>query len=1316
MKKIFTILCLMALTLGAQAGVVTDRASAGSPMTFAEFQALAGTGKHFAIVGASDNTQFCYPNWFGFTANFAETLSADYLFDLEGSGPYTIKRVSDDKYVSGEGGQFAATTSYTFYLVNRTPADYASEFTSDMFISLDNAASGGNHYNLNPVNLGFRVGTGGYSAYVAYGPFYVVTVNCVEEGNESNVLKTEKIVVTDGTEYEYTPAEITGYDVVTGQNTSVTVNSADATLNVAYKPAAIAYNVVLVDMPEGTTVSIGGTVVNNGDTYNAEGTLPDVSVSYPAILSHEKFFTTIEGTTITISRGTLFSIAASTGTFYSGNTKQDITSNNKFVNKWISTATSPSLTLSCRANNIIINSTYLTDTKFNLHVDPANYSLTPQAGYEVKSYSITGYAGNGSSSINGEVVGTNAENATTVTGTTLPIVIAGTANPWMYITEFKVLVQAVPSARVTYVIKENGETIYTSDPVVTKVGETITELPAELQQTLFYDYTLSPASVEVTEDMTIEVTATRKDSAPFKFTADATSPVWYGLTLSATPNYVTYTEGGAQNVTLPTTNADNETTHWAFIGNPHAGFTIVNEAAGTSLVLGSAATTGSASDGGNVYATLAAAGSQTNELWTVHASTAISNGFFLQNTEGHRLNKRNGTANVSYWTGGSDAGSTFVATKVPGLDELIPEAETLLSELTAGANDVQIGYPTADALSTFSSAINDAKDILNNGGDEATAIAALKAAMKAVKAIENINYTPRTDVYYTITSGRGSMVYDASHSSQTDSKYGNEFLWYSTNLDKTNANHQWGFIEVEGKYYMYNVGKKQFANVTQGGSYQGGNGDKHTWMFSNSPSSVTLDAGEGNWVAAPNVRVRATSEVTGKQYAMSISTSYVGPVIAYDAVNDGGIPMTFAIATTEQDSEVTTAIEALLNDPTPYKEALQEAINEANTFLTNLANYPIGEGLNQYTMTGDTDALSSAVAAGGTELEKADATKESLQAAIQAINDAKESISLSLNMPKANTFLRIKSAATEKYISSTVDGSQSGKYATYYLGVENADNTAIWFYDGTHLLNYATGLYTNNCSAADLGATGTEFAFSEAPGVLGKYNIKPGSQNYWYAGNPTIDNYSDNTHANTRFTLEYVDELPVTMNDGLDGKYYATFSAPVAISSITGATAHKVKVENEKAKYSETGVEGIPAGTGVLLINETGDNAMLTIGDFTDAIDTDLRPITAAVSSHEGLFFGLSTENKLGFFKLMEGGETAAPTTGGFKAYLDGAVTPTGAKGVELVADNEATGVEAIDHSEFAIDNAPVYNLQGQRVNKAQKGVFIQNGKKVVVR
>ncbi len=383
--------------------------------------------------------------------------------------------------------------------------------------------------------------------------------------------------------------------------------------------------------------------------------------------------------------------------------------------------------------------------------------------------------------------------------------------------------------------------------------------------------------------------------------------------------------------------------------------------------------------------------------------------------------------------------------------------------------------------------------------------------------------------------------------------------------------------------------------------------------------------------------------------------------------------------------------------------------------MTNLENYPIGDGLNQYTMTGDTDALSSAVTAGGSELENADATKESLQAAIQAINDAKEAISLSLNMPHGK-FIRIKAVSTGTYVGTAAIGQNTPHGA-------EADAAIFYVTEEGNLINYQVGNYMNNANHMPMLAAGaTEpgvFTFGESNydnKTLGAYRIHDGSSAViaWTSG--YMDRWGAGNHELCEFNLEEVPELPVTMNDGLDGKYYATFSAPVAISSITGATAHKVKVENEKAKYSETGVEGIPAGTGVLLINETGEKATLTIGDCTETIDTDLQHIFAAETSHEGLFFGLSTEDKLGFFKLMEEGGETAPTTGGFKAYLDGAVTPTGAKGVELVADNEATGVEAIDNSEFAIDNAPVYNLQGQRVNKAQKGVFIQNGKKVVVK
>ena len=156
------------------------------------------------------------------------------------------------------------------------------------------------------------------------------------------------------------------------------------------------------------------------------------------------FLTLLLLSVVTVTAQTVVSIGASTGKFYQGGTEKSVTSSNQFLNKWVSTRT-PALTFSCSANNIIISSNYPTDTKMNLHKDPQNYTLSFPYG-KILSYSIKAYATNTSSTINGTVVSNDAENPTTVevtdiNSTTATIVIDGTANPWMYITEFNVTVE-----------------------------------------------------------------------------------------------------------------------------------------------------------------------------------------------------------------------------------------------------------------------------------------------------------------------------------------------------------------------------------------------------------------------------------------------------------------------------------------------------------------------------------------------------------------------------------------------------------------------------------------------------------------------------------------------------------------------------------------------------------------------------------------------------------------------------------------------------------------------------------------------------------
>jgi hypothetical protein len=52
-----------------------------------------------------------------------------------------------------------------------------------------------------------------------------------------------------------------------------------------------------------------------------------------------------------------------------------------------------------------------------------------------------------------------------------------------------------------------------------------------------------------------------------------------------------------------------------------------------------------------------------------------------------------------------------------------------------------------------------------------------------------------------------------------------------------------------------------------------------------------------------------------------------------------------------------------------------------------------------------------------------------------------------------------------------------------------------------------------------------------------------------------------------------------------------------------------------------------------------------------------------------------------------------------------------------VLVKKEATGINAIDNGQLTIDNeAPMYNLAGQRVGNNYKGVVVVNGKKVMMK
>ena len=75
-----------------------------------------------------------------------------------------------------------------------------------------------------------------------------------------------------------------------------------------------------------------------------------------------------------------------------------------------------------------------------------------------------------------------------------------------------------------------------------------------------------------------------------------------------------------------------------------------------------------------------------------------------------------------------------------------------------------------------------------------------------------------------------------------------------------------------------------------------------------------------------------------------------------------------------------------------------------------------------------------------------------------------------------------------------------------------------------------------------------------------------------------------------------------------------------------------------------------------------------------------------------------------------------AVTVGANKAYVDvAAITPSLSRGNFFIDFNEPTGVSEMKVMK-TIENQEVYNLAGQRVAQPTKGLYIVNGKKVVIK
>lgn len=243
---------------------------------------------------------------------------------------------------------------------------------------------------------------------------------------------------------------------------------------------------------------------------------------------------------------------------------------------------------------------------------------------------------------------------------------------------------------------------------------------------------------------------------------------------------------------------------------------------------------------------------------------------------------------------------------------------------------------------------------------------------------------------------------------------------------------------------------------------------------------------------------------------------------------------------------------------------------------------------------------------------------------------------------------------------------------------------------------------------------------------IGYYTIKKSySSPYIYddVNETEVDRNSTYVADYCNWIIEEVTELPVPINTTVG---FGTLYSPVALKREDTYYAQDERLEfyygvkqdvGGKDKLVLTKLEDdIPAETGFIVkykggVEPTGC-VYMKIADSAPALTEGTNELKGTLETiakpTSGTVYTLQNKNNtLGFYKY-----TGANVNGGKAYYLwaEGSAVPMG---FVFDFEGQTTGVESI---EVNADNQVIYDLSGRRVAKAGKGLYIINGKKVLVK
>ena len=249
--------------------------------------------------------------------------------------------------------------------------------------------------------------------------------------------------------------------------------------------------------------------------------------------------------------------------------------------------------------------------------------------------------------------------------------------------------------------------------------------------------------------------------------------------------------------------------------------------------------------------------------------------------------------------------------------------------------------------------------------------------------------------------------------------------------------------------------------------------------------------------------------------------------------------------------------------------------------------------------------------------------------------------------------------------------------------------------NGWDVIGIAEGAITDNVTDVYMPNTG-ETAITVTDAAMGLAII--------HAPIQLLDNYA-------KMLPTHVGEKKVVSEVTQTAKRFWSFSCGVDVELPEGVTANYVKANSENQVTSEPIKENVvKANNGVLLEGEQGVEYQITALPATSVGNDYAGNLLEPVIEKKHLGYGQ------GYYILKDGKFHAiannAAEIPSCKAVLH--IAGANARVIDLVFD-DATGISTTNYTNFT--NGDWYDLNGRKINMpTKKGVYIMNGKKVVVK